>query len=259
MAWFMQCHFLMKKKVAIPRLKESISPCFEASSCIEMVVISDNKVESRQQVICPDTEGHKKLRLLKVHRVDVLICNGIKDLYQNMLNASGVVVIKKISNTIDKAIELYLAGELLPEAIIKDEINHTECVPHSELVDWATRIFIENGYNILTPSKNDQLIDLIAEIKCPVCSKTVRVAICCGSHTYRPSQEITEFHHATPSGYNAKIYVCPGNQSIEECCHQYGIELLDPNLESETENRHKDKLPLLKGPVLDHKKASFSE
>jgi len=255
----LQCSTTMNKKVAIPRMKESISPCFEASSCFDIIVITNGKVESTQQVICSEPEGHKRIHLLQVHRVDVLICNGLKGLYQNMLTASGIEVIKNISDKIENVIKQYIAGELIPEVISIDELSGTERISHSDLVEWATKIFIENGYTVIpTPSKSDQMIDLIAEIECPVCKKQVHVAICCGSHTYRPSQEITEFHHATPSGYNAKIYVCPANPSIVECCDQYGIELIDPNSEKKIINKNKDKLPLLKGPVLDHERASYS-
>ncbi len=254
----MQCRFYMNNKVAIPRLKNSIAPCFEATSCFDIIIISNGKIESRQQVSCSDPEGHKKIRLLQVHRVDILICNGIKDLYQNMLTASGVEVIKNVSDKIDNAIKQYLSGALIPETILNDDINCTDKISHSDLVEWATIIFIDHGYNITpSPAKNDRMIDLIAVILCPVCNKQVRVAVCCGSHTYRPSQEITEFHHATPTGFNARIYVCSGNPSIEECCNQYGIELLDPNLERKIQKNIKKKLPLLRGAVLDHEKASI--
>ena len=256
----MQCLKCMNKKVAIPRMMDSISPCFEASSCFDIIVITNSKVESTQQVTSTDSEGHKKIHLLQLHRVDVLICNGIKDLYQNMLTASGIEVIKNISDKIDNVVKHYLSGELIAEPISNDDLCGIGRISHSDLVSWATKVFMDNGYTVITtPANNDQMIDLIAEIQCPVCKKQVRIAVCCGSHTYRPSQEITEFHHATSTGYNALVYVCPGNPAIEECCSQYGIELLDPNSERKIKYKYNDKLPLLKGPVRDHEKASYSE
>ena len=117
--------------------------------------------------------------------------------------------------------------------------------------------FGRHGYSV-TGGPDAFLVDLVAGIKCPVCGRPVNVAICCGAHTYSATQEIVEFHHTTPLEYDARVYVSPANAPVAECCREYGIELLDPETtDSEMPVRPKDKLPILKGPVRNHERASM--
>jgi predicted Fe-Mo cluster-binding NifX family protein len=196
--------------------------------------------------------------MLRIHQVTALICNGIKGSYKDMLASSGVTVIDKVSSEVDKALELFLKGSLTPEEGPIDNLPEPCTVSHERLVQAARMLFQKYGYRVASgPEPGSFLIDLIAETTCPRCQRPVRVAICCGAHAYSANKEIAEFHHATRSGYNARVYVCPARPSLLQCCREYGIELVDPDVAAaEKSVPVPDRIPLLKGPVLEHEQAS---
>jgi len=248
-------------KVAIPQLGDSVAPCFKAARRFVIAAVERGQVTSSRTVDCSEPEGHKRIRLLQIHGVKVLICNGIKSHFHDMLVASGITVIKDVSSSCEEALKKLVAGELAPRVPSHDDLPDSSATPHWKLVDWARNLFEEGGYAVSSvPNQDYQLVDLVAEIKCLVCDRQVRVAICCGSHTYRPSQEIPEFHHATPTGFNARVYVCPTSPAVVECCQEYGIELLDPDVKRDGRGvRSRHKLPILRGSVQGHEKASQTE
>ncbi len=246
-------------KVAIPHLGNNVAPCFEAATSFLIIVIENNQKISSQIVTCNAPEGHKRIRLLTIHRVDLLICSGIKGLYQDMLSASGINVIKNVSGSVDDAIEKLIFRKLSPETPSLDELQSSSAIPHRQMVEWACQLFRKHGYKVSRLQDGDLLlVDLVAEINCPVCNKNIRIAICCGLQTYRPSQEISEFHHATSSGFNARVYVCPSNPAVRKYCREYNIEHLDPESDTPLDRTaRKDTLPIIGGPVQDHEKLSI--
>jgi predicted Fe-Mo cluster-binding NifX family protein len=248
-------------KVAIPHLDDNVAPCFEAASSFVIAVVEEARVVSRQQARCTAAEGHKRIQLLQVHGVSLLVCNGIESLYEDMLTASGVTVIKSVSAPVDVALQQLLVGQLTVESPSPDELPESSVAAQQEMVAWAREFFEAGGYIVSdVPGSDYALLDLVAEITCPRCGRPVRVAICCGSHTYRPSQEITEFHHGTPTGFNARVYVCPTAPAVVECCRGYGIQHLDPQKPGSTPSAcPAGKLPILVGLVADHEKASQLE
>ncbi len=248
-------------KIAIPQFGTQIAPCFEAAGTFWIAEVDkSNRVLSSQVVNLSGQEGLRRVRLLQMHKVGTLICNGIKGFYRDMLTASGVTVICNIGESFSTTLKKYLAGELTTHSCPPDEAFESCSISHNDLVDWAKNLFESHGYRVTpAPDKDHYLVDLVAKIECPCCHRTVKVAICCGAQTYRHSQEIQEFHHATPSGYHARVYICPSRPNIEECCREYGIELIDPDTKDIAGEPHSpDKLPILQGPVLNHEKASLA-
>ncbi|MFH1372196.1 MAG: NifB/NifX family molybdenum-iron cluster-binding protein [bacterium] len=245
-------------KVAIPQLGDSVAPRFEAANAFVIGTIDGNDVVSSVTIFCDGPEGYRRIRMLQIHRVNVLICNGIKASYLDMLKASGVTVISKVSATIGDALQLFLKGELASEGEDLNDRAQVCTVPHQELINRARTVFETYGYVVTTgPGEDAFLIDLVAEISCPVCGRPVKVAICCGAHTYRMDLEITEFHRATSSGYHARVLVCQSRPSILKYCREYGIELIDPDQAEVVGDSPADNaIPLLRGPVADHEQAS---
>lgn len=247
-------------KVAIPQFGGAVAPCFEAAGNILIANVESGIVTYSQDVLCTGPEGYRRVRLLQVHRVNILICNGIKGLYKDMLTASGIDVFQRVSVPIESALKQLIAGELVAEEQCHEEPTDSFGIPHQDLAYWARELFESHGYSVTPgPDQDDRLIDLVAEINCPVCSGLVKVAICCGAHTYRATQEITEFHHETPLEYHARVFICPSSQSVERCCREYGIQLINPDFEG----KHafavaRNKLPILKGQVRGHEEASWS-
>lgn len=248
-------------KIAIPTYADNIAPCFEAAGFFTLVSTRDNIPVSSKPIACSGKEGYFRVRLLQVHSVDVLICNGIKSLYRDMLTGSGITVIRGVSGPAASALAEFLNGELKAESYGADEINPPCGIPRDELIAWTTDYFTSCGYRVSPgPGEDAILVDLVAEIDCPLCGKPVRVAICCGAHTYRADLEIREFHHATLSGFNARVYVYPGDAAIATSCREFGIEFIDPNL-ARTDNKEKTQqpIPALIGPVYGHEKAFDSQ
>jgi len=245
-------------KIAIPQLDDSVAPRFEAARSFLIAETSGGQILSTRIIECDGPEGYRRIRMLQIHRATVLICNGINSSYRDMLTVSGVTVVPKVSGRVDYALGRYLEGKLLPEENHSYEATERCAIPHTDLVNCARRLFEAHGYVVtLGPGPDSFLIDLVAEIPCPVCDRRVKVAICCGAHTYRADQEITEFHHATPTGYNARVYVSPPTPPIEKCCREYGIQLVDPAQVAETtDDLSTSLIPLLSGPVTDHEQAT---
>ena len=245
-------------RVAIPQLGEMVAPRFEAASSFVIVTTEGSRIISKESVTCPGTEGFRRFRMLNIHQVSVLICNGIKGSYKDMLISSGVTVIDKVSSEVDRALQGFLSGALRPQEGPIEDLPEPCTVPHEKLVRSARMLFQKHGFAVSPgPAQGSFLVDLVAEMICPRCRRPVRVAICCGAHTYSANKEITEFHLATQSGYHARVYVCPARPSLLTCCREFGIELVDPDqtgLESKPDKT--ERIPLLKGAVHEHEQAS---
>ncbi len=245
-------------KIAMPQLGPLIAPCFEAATTFFIASEVDGELGDIQTVKCIGSEGYRRVRLMRVHEVDTLVCNGIKNLYRDMLVASGVCVIGRISATVEQALADLRSGSLAASRQAPDSGDTVCDMPHGELQEWAKKLFEQHGYVVTSgPGEDAFLVDMIAQISCPECGRPVRVAICCGAHAYRSTIEITEFHHNTRLDYHARVYVSPSNPTIEKCCHDYGIELVDPSvggaMEVETPSH---RLPILKGQIRDHERLS---
>ncbi|MFH1688328.1 MAG: NifB/NifX family molybdenum-iron cluster-binding protein [bacterium] len=245
-------------KVAAPQMGESIAPCFEAATTFGIAVVEGESIVSSQTISCEGSEGYRRVRLLRVHDVGVLVCNGIKAHYSDILTASGMQVISGITGPISQVFDDYLAGRLPVDIRHANDAHEPMAFHHNDLVGWARELFTNHGYQIQDgPGRDAFLVDLVAEMTCPVCRKPVRVAICCGAHTYRSTVEITEFHHTTAADYNARVYVCPAGAATIQCCRSYGIQVIDPEVvKSEPESSGLAPIPLLENPIRGHEKVS---
>jgi len=245
--------------VAIPKLNNNVAPCFEVAKAFEIVEIKNNKVISSRTVDCPAGEGFKRVRLLHLHDIEILICSGIKEFYRYQLAAIGIEVIPNINDSIDRALVRYIANDL---PIYKNDIiksQDTYNISHDDLISWARELFETNGYSVMNNlSEDTSLLDLIAEIQCPICNKSIKVAVCCGGHTYRPDQEIREFHHSVKSPYNVLAFIYTDSPQIAKRCSEYGIEFISPgkiNLIKEKSNTMD--VPIFSGPIEGHDKINL--
>ncbi len=250
-------HKLCIMNVAIPILNDRIAPCFEVARQFEIVIIKKGKVISSKNIKCLASEGFIRIRLLRLHEINTLICNGIKSFYQNQLTAMGINVIPNVNDSIEDTLNNFLSGSIKSSSNTKYEADTNDLVSHDDLVSWAKELFESNGYSVsLSPGDESFLIDLVAKIRCPVCSKQIDVAICCGAQTYRADQEIREFHHNTKTQYNARVYVYLTNPHLEKSCNEYGIDFLSPEIDyKELKEGSKSLIPILNRPVEGHEKA----
>ena len=101
-------------KVAIPRMGETVAPCFEY--CATMAIFNVAKSGAVEQVDYPlqSREPFDRIRLLKDQKVDAVISGGMQAFYEDLLKAGGIEVISWVSGFIDDLLALYLRGELEP-------------------------------------------------------------------------------------------------------------------------------------------------
>lgn len=243
--------------VAIPVLKNQIAPCFEAAKQFEIFSIKNKKIVSSKIINCFASEGFMRIRLLRLYEIHTLICNGIKNFYKDQLNAMGISVLPNVNQPVEAALNLFLLGDLKNYETMQISSENKSIVSHDDLVNWAEELFKNSGYTVSSYPDNDSyLIDLIANIKCPLCSRQIKVAICCGAQIYKAEQEIKEFHHNTKTQYNARVYVYLMNPQLEKSCNDYGIEFLSPeNSIKNLNERCESIIPILKRPIEGHEKA----
>jgi predicted Fe-Mo cluster-binding NifX family protein len=250
----------MIEKVAIPIFDSDVAPCFEVAQYFVIAEVTDGKQTSKTIMGCEGCEGYGRVKFLINNNINVLICNGIKLFYRDLLNISGLEVFSNVANSIENALDDYLSGKLIQEGYSADTVDLSPEIPHEDLVCWARELFEINGY-VVSP-RPDYLplpIDLVAEIACPICNKPVKVGICCGAHTYRTAHELKEFHYIAPNEFQAKVYVYPFNPGIYQACSEYGIELIDPNSEDDYLFKPiRDKIPVLRNPISGHERACLS-
>ncbi len=243
--------------VAIPKFNDEIAPCFEVAGTFVITAVEQESDFSMRLHKCEGCEGFSRLRFLNERRVEVLICNGIKGFYKDILNNSGIIVIDNISSSVEKALNDYRNGKLKPKSEKSEIYNIDSTIPLDDIICWTKDLFKSNGYKVyrgeeLTPFP----IDIIAEMKCPVCGKPVRVAICCGAHSYRVDQELQEFHRVASTDFHARVYVHSAKPEIVKRCEEYGIELIDPFADTcEIKPAVKSAIPVLKQPARGHEKA----
>lgn len=234
-----------------------ITSCFNAAKQFEIVVIKNKKILSSKSVKCFGSEEFQRVRLLRLYEIHTLICNGIKNFYRDQLLSIGINVIPNVNDSIKGALTRFLAGELDSYDSTQYEAKSNSIVSHDKLANWAKKLFEDNGYSVSSCTEHDSyLVDLVAEIQCPVCCKKIDVAICCGAQIYRVDQEIKEFHHIAKTRYNARVYVYLTDPQIAKSCDDYGINFISPEM-NHIKYREKNKsiIPILQKPIEGHEKA----
>jgi predicted Fe-Mo cluster-binding NifX family protein len=101
-------------KVAIPRLGESIAPCFEYSASFAIFTIKDGHVVDQIDFPVCSNDPFDRVRLLRDQQVNTIICGGVMERYEDLLKASGIQVISWVSGTIEDLLNLFLRGQLVP-------------------------------------------------------------------------------------------------------------------------------------------------
>ena len=237
--------------VAIPVFGDEVAPCFEAARNFLIARIADGAVRSTRMVECRGCEGFGRVQLLRESRANVLVCNGIKHFYRDLLQAAGLLVVSHVSASAVGALEDFLSGRLTADADTAEPVDLQDEIPLADLICWTEELFTAHGYAVRKAIEVAPFpIDLVAEIECPVCGKPVRVAICCGAHMYRPEQEIQLFHLHAAHGYHARVYVHPASEQIMRQCRDYAIELIDPDSrEFSRDHPVADRIPLLRTAV----------
>ena len=84
-------------KIAIPKFNSKVAPCFETAKYFLIAEFSKSKQVCSKIITCNGCEGYGRVRFLRDNKIDLLICNGIKNFYRDLLESSGVSVIPEIA------------------------------------------------------------------------------------------------------------------------------------------------------------------
>ena len=241
--------------VAIPKYDDIVAPCFEVAGTFLIAEIENGRTESITIEKCSGCEGFGRIRFLQDRNVKLLICNGIKNFYKDLLVIAGMTVIKDISMPVEEALQMYTSGRLIAEKLQTPLYHIDSDIPLDDIICWTRDLFKAKGYEVIPGEDVAPFpIDLVARMTCPVCGKPIRVAICCGAHSYRMDQEIMTFHRASVADFHAQVYVHPSLPDLKKHCEEFGIELLDP-LEESFDKTCDNNIPILKNPISGHEQA----
>jgi predicted Fe-Mo cluster-binding NifX family protein len=103
-------------RVAMPRFGELIAPCFEYSATITIFTIRRERVADQVDFCLQSTDIVDRVRLLRDQRVNTLICGGLEERLEDMLQTNGVRVISWVTGRVDELLDCYMRGELVAGA-----------------------------------------------------------------------------------------------------------------------------------------------
>jgi predicted Fe-Mo cluster-binding NifX family protein len=246
--------------VAIPILNNDIAPCFEAARKFRIIKTGQSGIHSTKSFICNVIKGYDIIKLLQLHKTDILICNGIQNYLKDQLKSNGIEVISDINDPVECVIDKFLTGELEEKNRNNNHLDEYYSVIHHDLVLWAEDLFRDNGYAVTSLSENESILtDFVAVYDCPVCKKPIRIAVCCGAQMYRADYEIREFFHAVQSRYDVYAYVYIYDPKIARCCSKYGMEYIcTENFNLKNAQTGNVVIPILKNPIRTHEKLKMN-
>ena len=117
-------------KVAIPRMGETVAPCFEYCATMAIFTVAEKAVTRQIDFPLRSREPFDRVRLLRDQEVDTIICGGVQDHYEDALRASGIQVISWVSGSVDDLLGLFLRGQLVPR-----DRHRTSAAPNSPPTD----------------------------------------------------------------------------------------------------------------------------
>ncbi|MDJ0762100.1 MAG: NifB/NifX family molybdenum-iron cluster-binding protein [Myxococcota bacterium] len=95
-------------KIAVPQFGEEVAPCFDYSVTIVIFDIKNNQIVGEKEFTLSSQWAVDRIRLLRDQQVDVLICGGIQDRFEDIVRANGIEVISWVSGNAKDLIQKYL-------------------------------------------------------------------------------------------------------------------------------------------------------
>ena len=99
-------------KVAIPRMGETVAPCFEYCATMAIFIIAESGTVEQVDFPLQSRDPFDRVRLLRDQKVDTVISGGMQAFYEDLLKAGGFEVISWVSGFVDELLTLYIRGEL---------------------------------------------------------------------------------------------------------------------------------------------------
>ncbi len=102
-------------RVAIPRMGETVAPCFEHCATMAIFTLADHEVVDQMDFPLVSRDPFDRVRLLRDQSVHTVICGGMEDIYEDLVRASGFEVISWVSGSVEDLLDMYLRGRLVPD------------------------------------------------------------------------------------------------------------------------------------------------
>lgn len=251
MAHVSHIYTLLVMKLAIATYKDEIAPCFEAAKRFQICLLEEREVISKELLNCDRSGPIARLRLLKDAGVEVLLCNGIRSFYKDMLEAENLMVYKDLTGKIEETLKLFIGGKIKHTGKAEENKEAPCLFELGELVEMTREYLSKNGF-VIENDESEFPVDIIATLKCPRCKKPIRVAVCCAGHVFYWEKEIMELRSISEN-YDAAVYVHAAQDQVVKTCKDFNINLLDPwVLENPEMGSGKDPLPVFRIPVRGH-------
>jgi predicted Fe-Mo cluster-binding NifX family protein len=100
----------------MPRFGELVAPCFEYSATITVFTIHKEKVVDQIDFCLQSTDILDRVRLLRDQQVETLICGGLEEHLEDMLQTNGVRVISWVSGSAEELLDSFMRGQLIARA-----------------------------------------------------------------------------------------------------------------------------------------------
>jgi len=99
-------------RVAIPIFRSRVSPVFDSCTRIMLVDIEHNQEIKRSEIYLDELSLSERLAILQKSKVKTIICSGISDMLQNMLQSVKINLITGIAGEVDQVVAAYLSERL---------------------------------------------------------------------------------------------------------------------------------------------------
>ncbi len=100
-------------RVAIPRMGETVAPCFEYCATMAIFTIEDGRITDQIDFPLRSKEPLDRVRLLRDQEVETIICGGVQNVFEDLVRASGVQMISWVSGSVDDLLDLFTRGRLV--------------------------------------------------------------------------------------------------------------------------------------------------
>jgi len=96
-------------------LRGAIAPCFEHTATIAIHTLEKGAVADELDIILFSDRALDRVRLLTDQEVDTLICGGVQNRLEDMIEAAGIQVISWVSGSVNEVLERFARGRLISE------------------------------------------------------------------------------------------------------------------------------------------------
>lgn len=99
-------------KVAIPIFRSRVSPVFDSCTRILLIDVEHNQEIERNEIYLDKLSLTERMAVLQKLKVKTILCSGISDLFQNMLQSVKIYLITGIAGKVDQVVSAYLSKRL---------------------------------------------------------------------------------------------------------------------------------------------------